>query len=355
MDIDGFIRTHSADWQRLRELLDRAGRNPKRLSSEELEELAAVYQRVSTHLSIARTSLHDRALVAELSQLVARASALLYGTRGASWKAFARFVTETFPAAVWHTKAFHIWATLLFLIPGALVALWLGNSPAALEATAPPAVREAYVTEDFADYYTANPSAQFATEVTVNNIQVSILAFAGGGLFALPTVFVLAFNGLNVGVALGMFIAAGEQARFWGLILPHGLLELTAVFLAGGAGLRVGWTLIDPGDRRRSAALREEGRRTVALLAGLVAVFAAAGLIEGFVTGAPLSTPIRVGIGVTAQVVFMTYVIVLGRRAAARGMTGAIGEGADRGWRAAGQTPTPPSTTEPALTDARST
>ena len=332
MDIDGFIRAHAADWQRLRELLDRAGRNPKRLSSEELEELAGVYQRVSTHLSIARSTLRDRALVAELSQLVARASALLYGTRGGSWKAFAQFVTETFPAAVWHTKAFHIWATLLFLIPGALVALWLGNSPAALEAAAPPAVREAYVSEDFAEYYTANPSAQFATEVTVNNIQVAILAFAGGGLLALPTVFVLAFNGLNVGVALGMFIAAEQQALFWGLILPHGLLELTAVFLAGGAGLRVGWTMIDPGDRRRATALREEGRRMIALLAGLVAVFAAAGLIEGFVTGAPLPTWVRVGIGVAAQVVFMAYVTVLGRRATARGLTGAIGETADRGW-----------------------
>ena len=334
MDIDGFITTHREEWQRLAALLDKAGRSPARLSAEELEELAVRYQRAATHLSIARTRFGDRALVNELSALVARASALLYGTRGGSWRSLSRFVVETFPAAVWHTRAFHVAATLLFLLPAAAAAWWIGTSEAALEATAPAAVREAYVTEDFEAYYSSDPSAQFATEVTVNNIQVAILAFAGGGLLAAPTVFVMAFNGLNVGVALGFFIAAGEQARFWGLITPHGLLELTAVFLAGGAGLRVGWTLIAPGDRRRGAALREEGRRAIAILAGLTVVFLAAGLIEGFVTGSALPTAVRVGIGVVAEVAFLAYVVVLGRRATATGLTGALGEQADRGWAA---------------------
>ncbi len=334
MDIDGFITTHREEWQRLAALLDKAGRSPARLSAEELEDLAVRYQRAATHLSIARTRFGDRALVNELSALVARASALLYGTRGGSWRSLSRFVVETFPAAVWHTRAFHVAATLLFLLPAAAAAWWIGTSEAALEATAPAAVREAYVTEDFEAYYSSDPSAQFATEVTVNNIQVAILAFAGGGLLAAPTVFVMAFNGLNVGVALGFFIAAGEQARFWGLITPHGLLELTAVFLAGGAGLRVGWTLIAPGDRRRGAALREEGRRAIAILAGLTVVFLAAGLIEGFVTGSALPTAVRVGIGVVAEVAFLAYVVVLGRRATAAGLTGALGEQADRGWAA---------------------
>lgn len=335
MDIDGFITSHREEWQRLGALLDKAGRSPARLSADELEELAVRYQRAATHLSIARTRFGDRALVAELSALVARASALLYGTRGGSWRSLSRFALETFPAAVWHTRAFHVAATLLFLLPAAAAALWIGTSEAALEATAPAAVREAYVTEDFEAYYSSDPSAQFATEVTVNNIQVAILAFAGGGLLAAPTVFVMAFNGLNVGMALGFFIAAGEQARFWGLIIPHGLLELTAVFLAGGAGLRVGWTLIAPGDRRRGAALREEGRRAIAILAGLTVVFLLAGLIEGFVTGSALPTAVRVGIGVAAEVAFLGYVVVYGRRATAAGLTGALGEQADRGWATA--------------------
>lgn len=332
MDIDGFITQHSAVWTRLRELTDKGSRNVGHLSAEELDELAACYRRVSTHLSLARTNLRDPALTAELTGLVARASALLYGSPPRTWRGAARFVTDTFPAALWHSRAFLAWSTVLFCVPAVAMGMWIAASPAALDATAPAAVREAYVTEDFAEYYTANPSAQFATEVTVNNIQVAVVAFAGGGLVALPTVFIMALNGLNVGLAGGMFAAAGQLPLFWGLILPHGLLELTAVFIAGGAGLVLGWTMIDPGDRRRGAALREEGRRAITIVIGLVAVFAAAGVIEGFVTGSALPTWARVGVGAAAEATFLTYVVVCGRRAAARGLTGAIGEQADTGW-----------------------
>jgi uncharacterized membrane protein SpoIIM required for sporulation len=332
VNIDGFISAHRQEWDRLWELTSRAGRDVRRLSPEEIDELAIRYQRVSTHLSIARTRLGDPALTTELSRTVARAAAVLYGTRPRTWRAVGRFVTDTFPAALWYSRAFIVWATLLFLVPAVIVAVWIGNSPTALEASAPDAAREAYVTEDFEAYYSSSPSAQFATEVTVNNIQVAILAFAGGGLAAIPTVVVMAFNGLNVGVAGGLFMAVGELPRFFGLILPHGLLELTAVFIAGGAGLRLGWTMVDPGDRTRGSALREEGRRMIAILIGLVAVFVVAGLIEGFVTGQPWPTWLRVGIGVVVEAVFLLYVFVYGRRAAAAGWTGAIGEQADAGW-----------------------
>ena len=117
------------------------------------------------------------------------------------------------------------------------------------------------------------------------------------------------------GVAGGLFTHVGRWQQFWGLILPHGLLELSAVIVAGAAGLRIGWTVIDPGDRRRMTAIAEEGRRTGAILVGLVGAFAVAALIEGFVTGSGWPTPIRVGIGVLAFAVFWGSVLVLGPRA----------------------------------------
>lgn len=350
MDIDGFIATHQEDWDRLGELVRRAERDVRRLPADDVEELAARYQRASTHLSIARTRIGDPALALELSRLVARAAAVLHGTRPRTWRSVLRFVTDTFPAALWYSRAFLVWSALLFLVPAVAVAAWLAASPAVLQAAAPPAVREAYVAEDFEAYYSAAPSTQFATEVTVNNIQVGMLAFAGGALAAVPTVAVMVFNGLNVGVAAGLFAAAGEMAKFWGLITPHGLLELTAVFIAGGAGLRIGWTLVDPGDRRRATALREEGRRAITILVGLVVVFGIAGLIEGYVTGRPWPTWLRVGIGVTAEGLFLLYVTTCGRRAARRGLTGALGEQADTGWAAA---PTPPAQSRPAALTSR--
>lgn len=332
MNIDRFLHDNQPLWHRLEQLTARARRNPGRLSTDELEELVTGYERVNTHLSTARTYLNDPALVGRLTALTASAGAVVYGHRTRTWRAALRFVTDTFPAAVWYARMFVVISTLLFAIPATGLAIWLANSPAALDVAAPPALREAYVEEDFAAYYRSQPSAQFASYVTTNNIRVGILAFATGIGLCIPTALVLALNGWNLGGAAGMFAAAGQQPRFWGLVLPHGALELTAVFIAGAAGLRLGWTLIDPGDRTRSEALTEEGRRAVVIVIGLIAVFVAAGVIEGFVTGSPLPTWARVGVGLTAELAFIVFVVVRGRAAAARGLTGALGEQRGAGW-----------------------
>lgn len=334
MDVDTFIERHQHAWARLDELTRRARAGVGRLAPGELDELVGLYQRVATHLSHARTYYGDPALAARLTELTARAHALVYGTRARTLRSAARFLTDTFPAAVWGLRWLVLVSAAAFLLPGVAMGVWVSTSPAALEATGPAAVREAYIEEDFAAYYSSSPAAQFASQVTTNNIQVGILAFAGGLLLAAPTLAILAFNGANVGVAAGLFGAVGEQARFWGLILPHGLLELTAVFVAGAAGLRLGWTLVDPGDRRRGEALVEEGRRAMAVVLGLVGVFALAGVIEGFVTGAPWPTWLRIGIGVTAWAGLGTAVALRGRAATAQGFTGALGEGRELGWAA---------------------
>lgn len=332
MNIDRFIADNQATWHRLDELVRRAARRPTRLSTTELDQLVTDYELVNTHLSTARTYLRDPALVANLSSLLARAAAVVYGTQPRTWRAAVHFVTTTFPAAVWHAKTFVVIATAVFLVPAAGMATWLAGSPAALDIAAPPALREAYVEEDFEAYYSSDPSALFTSQVTTNNIRVGILAFAAGVLLCLPTILILVVNGLNLGVAAGLFAAAAQQPRFWGLIVPHGLLELTAVFVAGAAGLRLGWSLIDPGDRSRGQALTEEGRRAIVIVIGLVGVFTVAGLIEGFVTGSPLPTWARVGVGVVTEATFLTYIAVRGRRAAASGLTGALGETRNAGW-----------------------
>ena len=149
-----------------------------------------------------------------------------------------------------------------------------------------------------------------------------MLAFAAGALVCVLTVWILVQNGASVGMAGGLFAAAGQQPKFWGLILPHGLLELSAVIIAGAAGLRLGWTVIDPGDRLRGTALVAEGRRAAMVVLGLVPVFGVAGTIEGFITGRGMPTAARVGIGVAVCAAFWTYVLVLGRAATAGGATG---------------------------------
>ena len=307
-------------------LTRKAGRSVRRLSATELEELVTLYERVSSHLSYVRTYYGDPALVARLTSLVATASAVVYGTRSRSLRGIGRFFTGTFPAAVYHVRWFVAVSALLLLLPAAAMGVWLARSPSAVEATGPAAAREAYIERDFEAYYSSEPAAAFASEVFWNNFRVGFLAFASGIGVCVLTAALLVYNGARVGVAAGVFAAAGEQAKFWGLILPHGMLELTAVVVAGAAGLALGWAIVDPGDRTRRAAVAEEGRRSVVLALGLGLAFGVAGSIEGFVTGSTLPTAVRVGIGVVVWAAFVSYVVVLGRTAAARGLTGGLGD-----------------------------
>lgn len=327
MDLDRFLADHGPAWDRLAELTARANRGVRRLDASELEELVALYQRTSTHLSLARTYLRDPGLVARLTGLVASAAAVIYGAHPRTLRALGRFFTTTFPAAVWHLRRFVVVATLLLIVPALAMGIWLDSSPQAVDAAGPEAARQQFLDEDFEAYYSSAPAAEFATQVFTNNVRVAVLAFAGGILACIPTAYVLVTNGANVGVAGGLFAATGQAPRFFGLILPHGLLELTAVAIAGGAGLALGWSWLAPGDRFRLDALAEEGRRAVVVVLGLVAAFAAAGLIEGFVTGQPWPTALRVGIGVTAWAAFVLYLAGQGRRAAAAGLTGLLDEG----------------------------
>ncbi len=326
MDLDRFLSVNRPVWDRLGLLTNRAGRGPGRLSAAELDEMVHLYQRAATHLSYVRTAYQDPALTARLTGLVAAAGAVVYGTRPRTLRAVGRFFTITFPAAVWHIRRPVLVSGLLTLAPAVALGLWLAHSPAAVSAVGPAAARQQYISKDFAQYYSSSPSVEFATRVFVNNVQVAILAFAAGILGCLLTAYVLATNGANLGVAAGLFAAAGRSGQFYGLVAPHGLLELSSVVIAGGAGLSLGWALIDPGDRPRARALGEDGRRAMAVVVGLVVCFGVAGTIEGFVTGSGLPTWARVGIGVMAEAALLTWVVLLGRGAASAGATGALGE-----------------------------
>lgn len=332
MDIDRELAGRQPRWERLEELTRLAGRQA-RLAPAEARELIDAHADAAADLSWLRTRAPEASALPTLTTLVAEASAVLHHEDGdgTARRPIGRFFATTFPAAVWHHRRFVLAATILLLAPGLLVGAWLAVSDDAVEASAPAAVREAYISEDFEAYYSSDPAGQFATEVFVNNVQVAILAFASGALFCVPTAALLAFNGANVGVAGGLFHHAGEAPLFWGLILPHGLLELSAVIIAGAAGLALGWSVVVPGDRRRADALAEEGRRSVSIVLGLVVAFGIAGLVEAFVTPSGLPTWARVAIGAVIWLLFAGYIVLGGITAARHGLTGLLGERPDDG------------------------
>ena len=329
MDIDRYIQRNDPTWRRLQQLSAQARSSRQRLSDDEIAELVALYQRVSAQLSHARTTYADPELNARLSQLLGEARVVIYRTRANPGRAVATFFTRTFPAAVWFSRRFVLAATICFLVPAFALGVWLANSPQALDASVPPELQEVIAQKEFADYYKSDAAQNFAGQVTVNNAFVAFLTFALGVIPVLGPVTVLFNNGLNVGVMGAVMHHAGEGPQFWGLILPHGLLEIASILVAGGAGLQISWAFIAPGDRTRAAALKDAGLRSVVIVMGLVVCFTIAGFIEGFVTPSDLPTTMRVAIGVAVLVLFVVYVVGLGSRAVADGATGLLGE--DRG------------------------
>ncbi|MEU1019282.1 stage II sporulation protein M [Streptomyces sp. NPDC005898] len=327
MDLDVFVTAHRAEWDRLEALL----RRRRRLTGAEVDELVTLYQRTATHLSLIRSSAPDPQLTGRLTQLVARARGAVTGTRQASWRDVTRFLTEGFPAAVYRSRHWWVPAALLSTVLATVIGWWVATHPEVQSSIAAPGdLRE--LTRpggEYETYYSSHPAASFAAQVWTNNAQAAAMCLVLGAFLCFPVIWILFQNMLNLGVGMGLMSSAGRLDTFLGLVLPHGLLELTAVFVAAGTGLRLGWTLIDPGPRPRRTAMAEEGRAALGMAIGLALVLFVSGAIEGFVTPSGLPTWARVTIGVAAELAFLAYVYVLGGRAARAGETGDLA-GADR-------------------------
>lgn len=288
--------------------------------------MIALYQRTSAHLAHARTAFDDVGLVTRLSRVLGLARGIIYRTRTRPGVAVGRFFGVTFPAAVWSCRRAIAVSMLLFTAPALAVGIWLSNDSDVRRAAIPEELQHAIATHEFEAYYSSNAAEVFQTNVTVNNIVVSFLAFSTGVLAGVPTAWILAQNGAHLGSMAAVMHAHGKGGLFWGLILPHGLLEITSIIVAGAAGLMLAWALINPGERTRSRALSEEGLRTATIVIGLVVCFALAAFVEAWVTPSGLPVWTRVGIGVALELVFITYVIAFGRTAAAAGFRGYLRE-----------------------------
>lgn len=163
----------------------------------------------------------------------------------------------------------------------------------------------------------------------VNNSWVAAQCIGYAVVLGLPIPYVLFQNAANVGVIGGLMFDAGKGDVFLGLLTPHGLLELTAVFLAAAVGMRLGWSVVSPGDRPRGQVLAEQGRAVVSVAVGLVVVLLVSGLIEALVTPSPLPTFLRIAIGVAAELAFLSYVVHFGRKAVRAGETGDVDDAPD--------------------------
>lgn len=318
MDIDSFSAVREPRWAQLKELSGR-----RRLTGAQADELTRLYQATAGDLSAVRSAAPEPGLISRLSVLLAQSRVWLTGAHGSATGDFARFFTRTLPGAMYRVRWWGVWVSAAVLIVGFISGWWILNHEESLALVGTPEQRAQYANEAFASYYTEYSNSSFAAQVWTNNAWLALecVAFGITGFFPL----ILMYNtALQLGVAGAVMAEAGGLDVFFSLIIPHGLLELSAVFVAAGTGLRLFWTMLVPGARTRGAALAEEGRSAFAVAVGLAIALFASGLIEGFVTPSSMPWWLKIVIGAIACTAFWAYIFVAGRAAAREGITGDI-------------------------------
>lgn len=320
MDLDALVSRRHEAWIRLSKLSSSG-----RLDGADADELLDGYQRTATDLSLVRSSSPDPALVGHLSMLLTRARLKATGTRRVGWESIGRFFVEDFPAALYRLRWWWGLTAILSVVFCYALGTWYYFNPVIENTLLTPAEVNALVEVQFEQYYHEHAATSFATQVWVNNAWVAAQALVFG-ILGLPLVFVMWNNLYNLVVIGSLMHLHGRADVFYGMLLPHGLLELTAIFVAAGVGARLFWAWVDPGPLSRSASLAREGRTAAVVALGLVVVLFISGLIEGFVTPSGLPTWARLTIGATALLAFLVYVFTFGRAAFRRGLTGDVDE-----------------------------
>ncbi len=315
MDLDGFVRARAERWAELRALVDRAGGRIDRLDAEEVLALGQRYRSAAADLALARRRFPGEAPVATLEQLVGRARSLVYANVSTR-DSVRHFVSRGYWQRVREQPRFLLVAAVLLLGPTVGFGLWAHGHPAEATRVAQisPLSSGAGTGPGGADRgFSSGESARFSTQIFTNNIKVAFLAFAGGMTAGLLTAGSLLMNGLVLGLVGGLAVGAGNGATVFRLLLPHGVLELSLITVAGAGGLRLGWAIVRPGRRSRLESLSDEARAAAELALGTAIWLVPCGLVEGFVTprGLPLAGAAAVGLGLGA--LYWTMVVWRGR------------------------------------------
>ncbi|MDO4665768.1 MAG: stage II sporulation protein M [Actinomycetaceae bacterium] len=318
MDLEAFTHAKGPTWRQLERLTKK-----RKLSATESEVMLDVYLQTGIHLSNLRSNAPDPTLVMALSSLLARARRKMALSQSSSWHAFAGFWLYSLPAALYRLRWWWGIVAIVNVLFIAGFATWLHMYPENESLLGSQRVIEHLVEHDFEDYYHQAAAADFSFQVWTNNAFLALQCIAFG-IAGFPIFKLLFSNSLNVGLSGGVMWNHGGGLKFLGLILPHGLLELTAVFVAAGAGLALAWSWIYPTQKTRLAALGNMGRTVVGVGTGLIVILGISGLIEGFVTPSPLPSWSRVAIGVLAEGAFLLYALGLGKAAYYSGHDGDI-------------------------------
>lgn len=314
MSPEQFLAARQSDWERLAQLLDqRAGMN-----AAEVEEIGRLYRSLTADLALAQRDFPRHPLTRYLNQLTGRAHAAIYRGQPLATRRLWRFISRGLPRLYRQTLPFTLLAAALLFIPALIAGVATALAPETGRWLLPAGAQDLIEQIERQDLWLDIPLDErpFASSaITTNNIQVSFLAFAGGIFAGVLTVVVLVQNGLLLGAITGLTIHYGVGWELWNFVIGHGVLELSMICLAGGAGLMLGWAIIRPGVYTRRDALRSASRRAVKLVLGCAGFLVLAGLIEGFISpNETLPPAFKWGVGLSSGALLYGYLLLAGRR-----------------------------------------
>ncbi|TXK80996.1 stage II sporulation protein M [Paenibacillus sp. N3.4] len=316
MDISRFIKEHKPHWSELEQLLVSLSKRKSRLQASDLNRFTELYKLASAHLATLQTHLPMSETTIYLNHLVAKAHNAMYQENNKSSSQMKEFFLHYFPSLIRARSLFVGFALFLFLLGGLLGFLSVWNDPLNLHMIMPGSMADGIDPTKTADPRGDIHSPLVSTAIMTNNIRVAVLAFISGVTLGIGTIYLMISNGLLVGALAAVFMQSGKSYVFWAYILPHGIIELTAIFIAGGAGLYMGYRFFVPGPFPRKMRFLESAKESAQLLIGTIPLFVIAGIIEGYITPSTLSLEVKYLIaGLTLAVLALYYIYGVSKRA----------------------------------------
>lgn len=314
---EDFIAQKRGAWERLTALLERARNGLGRLSAEELQELGRLYRQATSDLAVARRDFARHPVRDYLNGLVARGHGEVYRSKSTHISQILAFFTYDLPHTFRETWPYTLAAFLMFFLP-ALVSFVLTYQDPALATTFFPGAEDLLsdiqAGREWWRSINEDGRSASASLIMTNNIRVTFMAFAGGVLLGLLSFWVLAQNGMLLGMVAGAAQRYAFADNLWGFVAAHGVIELSVIFIAGGAGLQLGWAILRPGLLTRRSALVVAARRAIRLLVGCALLLVIAGLIEGFISPSDLPLAFKLMVAFGSGLLMYGYLGLAGRR-----------------------------------------
>jgi uncharacterized membrane protein SpoIIM required for sporulation len=303
-----WIEKRKPYWDRLEKLLQRSNRSGlKLLTRSELQELSLLYRQIAADLAAVREDRSSVEFTRYLNQLLARAHSIIYASRKTGFTSILTFFTHSYPRIFRESMFFCIAAFGIFLlgsVVGSLLSLKSYDFKASILG---PDMMQTIERREMWTHSIVGIKPYASSRIATNNITVSFFAFASGITAGAGTLFILFFNGLLFGVVATACGTAGMGLKLWSFVAPHGVLELPAIFIAGGAGLIIARGLLFPGVLPRKESLLRAGRQGVRLVLGVIPILIVAGLIEAFVSPTDMAIPLKFTMAAGLFVLLLSY------------------------------------------------